>query len=197
MPPVPLIHLDKPLKTVEIVNGFSGQEALEASGQAGPSDSPPQDAAEQAALMRDLQAQKQLYHDVSASLQEVVGRLNQLYDEVFAEHHEAIARLSVEIARKVLIRNISDKDYEIESIIKEALKDAPERSGVVVHLNPRDLADFRALQDAGDATLSGVELVGDADVGQAECVVQSPKGVVKLLIDEHLEQISKALSKTG
>jgi flagellar biosynthesis/type III secretory pathway protein FliH len=197
MPPVPAIHLEKPLRAVSVLNGFSGNEGLAAPGQTGPSVPPQQDAAEQAALMRELQTQKQLYHDVSVSLQEVVVRLNQLYDEVFAGHHEAIARLSIEIARKVLMRNISDRDYEIESIIKEALKDAPESSGVVVHLNPRDLADLRALQDADEAGLSGVELVGDADVGQAECVVQCPKGVVKLLIDEHLEQISKALLKTG
>lgn len=147
--------------------------------------------------MEELEAQIRVYRDLCLALQDVVARLNQLHDEIIAGHHEAIARLSVEIARKVLMRNISDGDYEMELIIKEALKNAPQGAGVVVRLNPQDLADFRKLHDADQPALLGVELTADASIGRAECVVESSKGIIKLLIDEHLEQISKALVKTG
>jgi len=166
---------------------------LEAGGQPVPAPG----ATEQAALIEELEAQKRLYHDTCRALQGAVGRLNELYDKVFAGHHEAIAGLSVEIARKVLMRNVREGDYEIEAIIQEALKNAPESTHMVVRLNPQDLDDVRKLQEEGTIAFSSAELVSDPAIGRAECVVESPQGVIKLLIDEHLEQISKALAATG
>ena len=32
-------------------------------------------------------------------------------------------------------------------------------------------------------------------IGAAECVIETPKGKVESLIDEHLEQVARALSK--
>ena len=192
MPTTTIVHLTQPLKAVRILTDYHGQGDAEISGKVDRS-VPSEDIASKVTL----EDQKRLYHDACLAVQEVSARLNQLYDEVFAGHHEAIARLSVEIARKVLMQNISEGDYEIELIIKEALKSAPETSGTVVHLNPQDLADFQKLQEAGQVTLSDVKLEADETIGRAECVVESPKGIIKLLIDEHLEQISKALVKTG
>lgn len=186
------VQLAKPLSTVRIIGGSSGKSGAEVAdiiAQSG--------AAEQDALIRELEQQKRLYQEVCAALQDAVLKLNQLNDQIFAGHNEAIARLSVEIARKVLMRNVSDGDYEIESIIKEALKSVPESTGMVVRLNPEDLANLQQLQQAGDTSLSGIKLAADAEIGRAECVVESSKGVIKLLIEDHLDQISKALVKTG
>lgn len=188
---MPVIQLKRRLGAVTIAGGASPQtgSADGASGTAQP--------AEQTVRMQELEAQKQLYRDACDTLHRAADRLERLYEDIFAGHSEAIARLSVEIARKVLLRNITDGDYQIESIIKEALTSIPERTGAFVRLNPQDLSDLQALQAAGDETLSGVKLTADPAIGRAECVVESPKGIMKLLIDEHLEQISKALIKTG
>jgi len=194
---MPAVHLARPLSAVRILNGYMPKDRtgmLEASGQPAPA---AQTGVEQAALTKELESQKRLYHDTCRAFQEAVDRMSELYDKVFAGHHEAIARLSVEIARKVLMRNIREGDYEIEAIIQEALKNAPESNSTVVRLNPQDLDDIRTLQEEGTVAFSGAELVPDSAVGRAECVVESPQGVLKLLIDEHLEQISKALTATG
>lgn len=192
MTPMPVIQFDKPLNAVKILNDSSD------SGDADMLEAPRQSMlAEQTALVQELEMQKKLHHEGTEALQGIIAKLGQLYDEIFAGHNEAIARLSVEIARKVLMRNITEGDYEIESIVKEALKNAPQSASLVVRLNPQDLTDLRKLQDAGEATVSGIELTADANIGRAECVVESSKGVMKLLIDEHLEQISKALAKAG
>ena len=39
-----------------------------------------------------------------------------------------------------------------------------------------------------------VKLVPDTNVGKAECLVETPKGVIESVIEEHLENISKALT---
>ena len=45
------------------------------------------------------------------------------------------------------------------------------------------------------AMLASVKLVADPGIGLAECVVETPKGKVESLIDGHLEQVARALSK--
>ena len=123
-------------------------------------------------------------------------KLNHFYETVFAEQKEEITKLSMEIARKVLMQKVEDGDYKIESIIKEALNNAPTHQDVVVHLNPEDLADCqKVLGENPDSDLSNVKFVSDSKIGRAECLLESPKGIVESLINEHLDRISKALKK--
>jgi flagellar biosynthesis/type III secretory pathway protein FliH len=111
-------------------------------------------------------------------------------------HREAIARLSVEIAAKVLARKVGEKDYEIESIIAEALKSAPTRQDIVVRLNP---GDYEAVQEAASAkdTFGSIAFVADQSIGRAECVVETPKGTIESMIDGHLEHVCRVLQNTG
>ena len=133
---------------------------------------------------------------ICRTLRGLVGKLNELYDKVLAENKEKIARLSVEIARKILMQKVRKGDYEIEAIVKEALKNAPTHQDLAVHLNPKDFVQCQKLQqgDAADA-LSDIKFVSDANIARAECLLETGKGIIKSLIDEHLEQIGKALEK--
>jgi flagellar biosynthesis/type III secretory pathway protein FliH len=131
------------------------------------------------------------------ALNAVTGKLNESLAGVFSEHKEEIARLSVEIARKILMQKVSNRDYEIESIVKETLGHAPSRQDLVVHLNPDDLAQCQKSQqqDEQGSALAGIKFVPDPNIRPAECLLESPKGIIKSLIDEHLERIGKALGK--
>ena len=145
---------------------------------------------------QDSGATKNEFSQACQAINGVVTKLNQFYDKVFAEQKEEIARLSVEISRKVLMQKVEDGDYKIESIIKEALNNAPKRQDIVVHLNPEDLAECqKALKEEPDGTLTDVKFVSDSNIGRAECLLESPKGIVESLINEHLDRISKALKK--
>ena len=146
--------------------------------------------------MQDLGTQKAVFLQVCQTLNAVVTKLNQFYDKVFAEQREEITRLSVEIARKVLMQKVEKGDYEIESVVKEALKNAPSRQDVVVHLNPEDLAQCqKAKQDEPSGNFVGIKFVSDPNIGRAECRLESPKGIIESLIDQHLERIGQALNK--
>jgi flagellar assembly protein FliH len=190
---MPAVRFAKPLTAASILTENAADGGVGASG-ASPS---PRPGAEQNANMQGSEEQKTLYQDMCRMLQGAVAKLNELYDEIFAGHNEAVARLSVEIARKVLMRDIDNGDYEIESIIKEALKNAPENSGLTIRLNPQDLENLQNLQNAGQPPFKDITLTADAAVGRAECVIESSRGIINVLIDEHLEQISQALLKTG
>jgi len=145
---------------------------------------------------QDLEAQKAVYSQACQTLNSVIAKLNQFCDRMFIEHNEKIAKLSVEIARKILVQKVENGDYEIESIVKEAFSNAPTRQEVVVHLNPQDLAQCqKAQQDEPSSGLAGVKFVSDPNIGRAECLLESPKGIIESLIDKHLERISEAFNK--
>ncbi len=189
MPQTLTAHLEKPIVSVKIstpstaVADGKGAEQITTQSQAGP-------------LPGDPQAQNAVLSQACQALNSVVDKLNQFYDKLFAEHNEEIARLSVEIARKVLVQQVQNGDYEIESIIKEALKKAPTRQDVVMHLNPEDhILCQKAQQDEPNGALAGIKFISDPNIGRAECLLETPKGIVESLIDEHLERIGNALKK--
>jgi len=193
MPNTFALNLAKPIKSVSILDGYSSNAQSSVINN--------MDSAvntEQAELIEDLKAQKRLFSDTCRTVQCVAAKLNQVYDEIFTEHKEEIAKLSVEIARKILMQKIQDGDYEIESIVKETLKNAPAHQDLIVYLNPEDLAVCQKAQADNDSeSLVGIKFVADPNIGRAECVLESQKGIIRSLIDEHLDQIEKALKKTG
>ena len=184
------VNLSKPIVSAIILDNYS--EGMGAGLSARDSGS----SGEQI-LLQDLEAQKALFSQSCRSLKSVVARLNEFCDKLFSEHKEEIAKLSVEIARKVLMQKVQEGDYEIESIVKEALKSAPERHDVVVHLNAEDFAQCEKAQqnEKTGNSLAGVKFVSDDNIGRAECMVETPRGVIESLIEEHLERIGKALKK--
>ncbi len=171
------IQLEKPIASAKLLDGAEtvSSEAKEANV---------------------LAQQKESLAQLCQALQDAANKVNEFQENLFKEHKEQIAKLSVEIARKVLIQKVQEGDYKIESIIEESLKNAPTRQDVVVHLNPEDLSQYQKLQeeDAAD-TLAGIKFVPDPKIGRAECLLETPKGIIESLINEHLERIVKALEK--
>jgi flagellar biosynthesis/type III secretory pathway protein FliH len=188
--PHTLVKIARPIKSVRIADDYDSDLKASAAGNQ-------MSNSNQTRLTEELDVQKKVYSEVCQTLQVIAAKLNQFYDQIFAGHKEEIAKLSVEIARKVLVQKVQDGDYKIESIVKEILNNSPAQHDLVLKLNPKDLADCQKLQqENGGDVLAGVKLVADAGIGRAECVLESPKGIIKSLIDEHLEQIGKAFTKT-
>lgn len=193
------VNLNKPVASVKILTAEDVEHAEKGSelDSAALADSAVR-------VMQDLEKQKaetvQLYRVLSS----LVDKVSKFYDELLAGHKEEIAKLSVEIARRVLMQKVQKGDYQIETIVKEALTNAPVRQDVVVHLNPGDLAQLQKLQgcrsggsrkDDASSILADIKFIADSGIGPAECLVDTPKGVIKSLIDEHLTRISEALQK--
>ncbi len=185
------VSVGRPIVSVAIMTDYTPDAALANNEgvQTGFDD-------EQAALIRNLQKQKQEFSVLLATIGDIAAKLGDFYNKAFSEHKAEIAKLSLEIARKVILQKVKKGDYEMESIIQEALNNAPTREDVVVRLNPDDLAGFQKIQQDKDSNVfGGIKFVADSNVGRAECLLESPKGIIESLIDKHLEQIGKALEK--
>ncbi|UCF42311.1 MAG: hypothetical protein JSV99_06775 [Planctomycetota bacterium] len=181
------VNLVKPIVSATISDGCGGITELSGYGQVGSAATAGLPDSEHLTVKRS---------QLCRTLETLVTKLNQFYETVFAQHKDQIAKLSVEIARKILVQKVQEGDYEIESIVKESLKNAPTRQDVVVHLNPEDLRRIQKLQqDNANGALAGLKFVADTNIGQAECLLETPKGIIESMINEHLEQIAKALEK--
>jgi flagellar biosynthesis/type III secretory pathway protein FliH len=199
MPGTLTVHLDRPIGLTKIPDHYSGGSRAELSGGDGVDSQP---GVEQTLMQApwapggDAEAQRAALSQVNQALREATAKLNEFYDTMFAAHREEIARLAVEIARKILAQKVENGDYKIEPIIKEALSNAPVRQDVVVRLNPADLTEWQKLRENEPGEdFTGINFVPDASIGRAECVLETPKGIIESLIDQHLEQIGKALRK--
>jgi len=188
-----IVHLESPITLIEVLNNSDVDAELPGHGRANPAE-----RTEHAKLIQDLDAQKAEISQVCQALKNIAGKLNELCEEMFTRHREEIARLSVEIARKILMQEVDKGNYQIEAIVKEALENAPTRQDVVVHLNPKDLVQLQRLQQENNdniGILDGIKFVADPNIGPAQCLVDSPKGIIESLIDEHLKRIGEALKK--
>ena len=188
------VNLNKPIISATVLDGQA-----DCDGNQLPGPDREDSKAETGQIPRqEFEAQKAVFSEACQTLNDVITRLNQFCDKIYAGHREEIARLSVEIARKILMQKVENGDYEIESIIKEALKNAPSSQDVIVHLNPEDYEKFqKAQQVEPGGVLAGIKLIPDSNIGRAECLLESPKGIIKSLIDDNLERIGKALEKAN
>jgi len=143
-----------------------------------------------------LKQQKKSLAQLGETINTLAARLNDLHQQTVERHRADIASLAVEIARKILTRKIDQGEYDIQTIIEEALKCAPARQNLVVRVNPEDLATCQQFQQANPGTqFAELELVADWSIARADCLVETPKGIVKSFVEEHLARIGEALEK--
>jgi flagellar biosynthesis/type III secretory pathway protein FliH len=187
MPDMPTFKLSRPIGSISIVE--SGPAVMEPTSLESVSDEHIE-----IDMQTNTKTQKLQYDKALEALESAARKLQLVYERTIVEHRQAIAKLSIEIARKILSQKVKDGDYQIEAIVQEALNNAPSRQNIVVRLNPQDFAKCQQMQQ-NDSMLASVKLVADPGIGPAECIVETPKGKVESLLDSHLEQVTRVLSK--
>jgi len=173
-----IVNIATPIGSVGTVDNI-------ASIQSGPGE---------AEKVESVEQEKEKLAHLGKALEAAAVKLQQFQEEIFSSHREQIVRLSVEIAGRILLKEIADGNYEIEKIIQEALKSAPAQEDIVVRLNPGDLAQLqKVIEDKGGDGLDNIKFVPDANIGPSQCVVQTDKGMIEYFIEEHLKQVGEAL----
>jgi flagellar biosynthesis/type III secretory pathway protein FliH len=206
MSQMPTIHLRQPITAVSVIEAEQLRIAdcglrIEPTAANPKSDNASLPGA--AAVIRtppsedpESQAQRAELARLLEIVKGLAGGLHKLHEETLTGNRAEIARLAVEIARRILMYKVGKGDYEIQAIVEEALKRAPTRQSVVVRLNPEDAPRCQQLQQENPPSpLAELEFTADWNVGRGECLVETPKGIVRSFIEEHLEHISEALQK--
>lgn len=130
----------------------------------------------------------------AAALDRGVEEIQEFGRQLFSSHREQLIRLSIEIAAKVLAKDIHERNYEIEKILSQALEEVPQGRPVTVKLNPEDLKTYQQTLDRKDPqTTAHLHLAADSTVGPGQCIIETEQGVIEWIIEEHLKRISDAL----
>lgn len=148
------------------------------------------------AAQQSLDAERARLAQARKALAAGLGDLSRLREETIAAAEAQLLELALEIARKVLMQEIDGGRYEIDPIVREALLHVPARQEVVVHLHPDDWAACEIAREAGGAAGAGhVRFLADPGVRRAECLLESPQGMVVSAVEAHLQDIAEALKE--
>lgn len=143
-----------------------------------------------------LAMQQQHLAELGAVMEAINSKLSDSYEKFINGHNEEIAKLSVEIARRILASKIDQNDYRIEGVIKQTLSEMPNQNDIEIHLNPLDLEILRQLiDDDAQHPLALHTMVADLNIGKAECEIIGPRGKVRSMINQKLEHIEELLKK--
>lgn len=141
--------------------------------------------------------QKKELSQLCQTVGSLADKLNRLYEQAVAHSGGDIAKLAVEIARKIVMCEIPKGGYDIHAIIEEALKGVPTHQDVIVRVNPQDARLCQQLQEQHpDSEFSKLQFVPDSSIARANCLIETPKGVVRSFVEDGLERIREALEKS-
>jgi flagellar biosynthesis/type III secretory pathway protein FliH len=183
---------------IGLARGVASLCVVDTLGDENTPESPLQDA------QNEKQAMDAKHQALSAELAQLcqtagslVGKLENLYQETIAHSHAEIARLAVEIARKIVMCEVAKGGYDIQAIVEEALKRVPTHQDLVVRVNPQDVPSCQRLQkDHPDSEFAKLQFTPDRSIARADCLIETPKGIVKAFAEDGLERIREALEKS-
>ena len=162
------------------------------------------DAAKVDAVLRSrataAESKQTLEHLVRAgtALNKAASELEACRQSLFASHREHIVRLSLEIAAKILAKEVDEGNYAIENIVLDALQSAPPAKRRTIRLNPDDLKAFeKAVVEHNISLPPSTELAADWSVRPADCIIDGDTGMVEYMMDEHLRNIGEALLESS
>ncbi len=189
MPETLTIHLAHPITMARLADAI--EVSVQARAQAG-------ETRNLKSEISDKEGRSQELTQLCGLVKSLAGQLGRLHDEAIADHRGDIARFAVEIARRVLAQRVADGDYDVQTVIEEALKRAPTHQNIVVRVNPQDLPACQKLQQQdAEGPFAALEFVGDRSIARADCLVETPKGIIKSFVEQHLERIGEALGRVN
>jgi len=143
-----------------------------------------------------LEAERAALAKARQAIERAATELTGLGDTIAQEAEANMTPLAVAIAEKILRQAVEAGQYDMKTIVRDALRSAPSRREVVVRMNPDDLARLENGEAAGKPlALGNVRLIADATVGRAECVVETAEGTVEARLQDQLEQVHQALAQ--
>jgi flagellar assembly protein FliH len=126
-------------------------------------------------------------------LRAMTGLKKQVYDEAEAE----LLRLSVEIARQIIRREVATDPSVVTRAVRAAFEYLGDQSQVRISVNPEDMKEVqRLLPDLAQLhRLEGFELVEDSAVERGGCILETGFGRINGTIEDQLAMLKEELER--
>ena len=119
-----------------------------------------------------------------------VGKLRSgLYTQVERE----VVKLAIEVAKKIVHREIQADREIIETLVHVALSHVAEKSAVTVHLSPLDynyLLEHRAQLSQSEGR--DISLLADQSIERGGCLIQTECGDIDARVEEKFREVEHA-----
>ncbi len=125
---------------------------------------------------------------------QTLEELKSLRQQVFETAKHEVVRLALEIAKKVVKREVSVDEEVILALVKVALNRLGEKSAMTVRVNPKDyqsLLRHRAGLAAADALHEGIRLVEDPMISRGGCLIETESGIIDARVEEQFREIER------
>jgi flagellar assembly protein FliH len=142
------------------------------------------------------------YEMAEKKLEAILGRFAQSLDqlattrqEIVSETNRDLVRLAIEIARKLVGREIKIDEEIVITLVQVALKRVNEKASVTVFLNPEDLVVVQAQLKASPQLFSERDLTLKVkeDLKRGDCLLESSFGNVDGRLSEQFNRVEHGL----
>lgn len=136
------------------------------------------------------------YAQAIDTLQNLMNNLREERETFLSGVESQVVKLSVEIAEKILRRELEAKPEAILEIIRLALLQLADRNSITLHVSPQDAELIRRHRDEiRDAAggIKSIEIIEDRRVDRGGCIAESTSGSLDARVSSQLSEIERAL----
>jgi flagellar assembly protein FliH len=131
--------------------------------------------------------------EVRADISQTLAAFARQREEYYQRIEGEVVQLALAIARKILHREAQVDPLVLAGVVRVALEKLESHTRTVVHVHPRDIAqwreDFTHTLDAKDLP----ELVDDPALEPGRCRIETELGSTELGLDMQLKEIERGL----
>jgi flagellar assembly protein FliH len=124
---------------------------------------------------------------------EAILEISKLRSFLYTQVEHEVVKLAVEVAKKIVHREIHADPDVIQTLVRVALSHVAEKSAVTIHLNPADyshLLERRA--ELSQAAARDVALLADKSIERGGCLIQTTCGDIDARIEEKFREVEHA-----
>ena len=120
-----------------------------------------------------------------------LDELSSLRIQIMKEMEHDLARLAIEIAKKLVHREVNVDEEIILTLVRVALDKVVRKAPVTVYLNPQDYRHLEIKLAETSSLLGEREIIlkEKPDLSRGDCVLESPYGDIDARISEQFKQI--------
>ncbi len=139
-----------------------------------------------------LQEYQQMIAEYHRLSQDRLGQINQLHQRIYEQTEREIVDLAVQIANKLVCRQLELDPETVVDIVRAACLQAKECEVVIIYAAPAQLDSLKNHKEEIEAQLfraQKIEFVADPTIACGGCRLETEQGYIDATIDSMTEQI--------
>jgi flagellar assembly protein FliH len=126
---------------------------------------------------------------------DAIAEVLELKAALYSQVEKDVVRLALEVAKKIVHREIRADREIIQTLVKVALSHAAVKSAATIRLHPTDysyILEHRAELGSSPEEEKEIVLVADKSIERGGCLIQTACGDIDARIDEEFREIEQA-----